>query len=118
MSDAQRLMALRKPCAHCPFVQANEFPLSTERRTQIAESLRRGETFHCHATIDYGDEDADTSRSSRCFGAASVLHKGGDAAMQLEQIAYRLGLVGPADTTMLESCGTYADLDDFIAHGD
>lgn len=109
-----RFMALKKPCADCPFVVAHEFPLHASRRQEIAQSLRVGESFPCHKTVTY-DDDGQVVRNrgeSRCFGAASVLHKSGEAPMQLEQIAYRLG-VADYNPDALDREDTFSTLEEF-----
>lgn len=111
----RRVLSLKKPCADCPFVVANAFPLAAERREQIAESLRGGKTFSCHKTVEYGDGEPDATKAVRCFGAASVLEKGGDRPMQIEQVARRL----LPDIEPLPDCnGTYDSLDAFVADGE
>lgn len=62
---------------------------------------------------DDGDEQTtDQSNASRCFGAASVLHKSGLAPMQMEQIAYRLG-VADYNPDGLDRDDTFSTLEDF-----
>ncbi|WP_155832210.1 hypothetical protein [Gordonia alkanivorans] len=111
-----KFLALVKPCRDCPFDTAVKFPLGIRRRSEIAEGLRRGETFFCHKTVNY-DDDAlknDCAVESRCFGAASVLHKNGLAPMQAEQVAVRLGIAQEPREELLETDRTYGSLDDFV----
>ena len=92
MSDPRAYMRVVRPCKNCPFVADNEFPLSSARREEIADALTHGDTFFCHETIDYRDGETDTGSASRCFGAASMLHRAGYPPMQTEQIIHRLGI--------------------------
>lgn len=120
MNKVERYMRLRRPCVDCPFVVKNEFPLTKERRKQIADSLRRSETFHCHKTIEYLDDDEggyNTENSSRCFGAASVLHNEGRAPMLGEQIAVRLDMADAPVYPEPEDSGVYMSLQDFQNEG-
>lgn len=117
MSNPVKFLALRKPCRDCPFVIAVNFPLGMDRRNEIANSLERGETFPCHKTVTYDDEDGSViynQGESRCFGAASVLHKGGHSPMQMEQIAYRLGMGELPEDEQLQIETTYDSLEAFV----
>ncbi|AZS07948.1 hypothetical protein PBI_GRAY_96 [Gordonia phage Gray] len=116
MDRVKKYMALKKPCADCPFVKSVNFPLGITRRHEIADSLGRGETFPCHKTVTYDDDGyaRHTGGESRCFGAASVLHKGGDAPMQAEQVAVRLGIADPPYDDQLETDRTYDSLNEFV----
>lgn len=111
--NAKKYLALKKPCADCPFVVQNAFPLARERRSGIAASLGRGETFSCHKTVEYTDDGPVTDESSRCFGAASVLHKSGMSAMQAEQILTRLGY-GEVNYDSYNTDTTFATMQDFV----
>lgn len=87
--------ALTHACKHCPFRTDVPNYLSHRRKEDIAVSLKRGEEFVCHKTVDYSCSDdgdnADTQENSRaCAGARSVAHKEG-VVSQMEQIATRLG---------------------------
>ena len=113
MTTPKEFLRVVRPCAHCPFVEANNFPLRKSRRKEIAESLRSGTTFFCHSTVDYTDEGADMSSSSgRCVGAASVLYRSGLPPMQNEQIIYRLRLA-ECNTSVLDRDDTFPTLEDF-----
>lgn len=113
--NARKYLSLKKPCSDCPFVVANRFPLPTQRRQEIATDLRFGKTFSCHKTVEYTDDGPDTTNSSRCFGAASVLHKGGNAPMQGDQLAVRLGIAEIKGD--LDRVDTFESLDAFTADG-
>lgn len=84
------------PCARCPFRRDVPIYLRTGRRREIAAALARGESFPCHAQVDYSHEDddgrtvPDSSRASMCAGAvAAIAHDGG--SHQFERWADRLG---------------------------
>lgn len=113
-NPAARFAALVKPCRDCPFVETNDFVLTSGRRHEIVKALSDGQTFFCHSTIEYGDDAADTTGSSRCFGAASVLHKSGYPPMQAEQVAQRLGLIDAPAEESLSRADTYRDLAAFL----
>lgn len=90
--------ALTHACKHCPFRTNVPNYLNRRRKEDIAASLRRGEEFVCHKTVDYSDNDsAENSKTNdgqdnarACAGARSVAHKEG-VVSQMEQIATRLG---------------------------
>ena len=95
----EEYFALTHACKHCPFRTDVPNYLDYRRKEDIAASLKRGEEFVCHKTVDYscndGDEENqdshDSQSSSRaCVGARSVAHKEG-VVSQMEQIATRLG---------------------------
>lgn len=115
-SNPTKFLALRKPCKDCPFVVAVNFPLGIGRRQEIADSLARGETFPCHKTVTYDDDGSViyNQGESRCFGAASVLYKSGHAAMQMEQIAARLGMGEFPQDEQLDIDDTYNTLEAFV----
>lgn len=78
-----------KPCRSCPFLKpapehegADESPvrLSRARRREIAAALRRGGSFPCHKTVQYGDDDGDgrtTAKSIFCGGALATMDNDG-----------------------------------------
>lgn len=93
----EEYFALTHACKHCPFRKDIQQYLSPERKEDIAASLRRGEEFVCHKTVDYSDGAAETPETNdgqdnarACAGARSVAHKEGIVS-QMEQIATRLG---------------------------
>lgn len=95
----EEYFALTHACKHCPFRKDIQQYLGPERKEDIAASLRRGEEFVCHKTVDYSDSDdsAETPETNdgqdnarACAGARSVTHKEG-VVSQMEQIATRLG---------------------------
>ena len=44
---------LNTPCESCPFLLTQTRMLRIGRKREIAASLRRGEWFPCHKTVDY-----------------------------------------------------------------
>lgn len=93
---------LKKVCTDCPFRADKEFHgLDPERVSDIAQSLRDGASFHCHATLDYsraeeiGDDEEPLSpvvkKSQFCAGALATMEQGGEAN-QIVRIGERLGL--------------------------
>lgn len=98
----EEYFALTHACKHCPFRTDIQQYLGPERKEDIAASLRRGEEFVCHKTVNYSDgDDSDNSTENpetndgqdnarACAGARSVAHKEGIVS-QMEQIATRLG---------------------------
>lgn len=94
----EEYFALTHACKHCPFRTNVPNYLNRRRKEDIAASLRRGEEFVCHKTVDYSDNDsAENSKTNdgqdnarACAGARSVAHKEG-VVSQMEQIATRLG---------------------------
>lgn len=89
MSKALDPFGLRVPCTNCPF-RSQPPPQHTgpgdglfhglhpERVQGIAQSLDSGQTFPCHKTVDYTeDEDGepyeDTDDSQACAGALATM---------------------------------------------
>lgn len=95
--DPGRLFSMTRPCRSCPFLRTLPIELGRARRDEIAASIRRGEAFTCHRTIDYSDTDDDgtgnvnTDRARACAGAIGTLENGGEREQQLRQVARRLG---------------------------
>jgi len=94
---------LKKVCANCPFRSDKLFTgLTPSRVTEIAESIRDGSVFHCHATLDYDrldDEDRSSpvvEKSQFCAGALATMEKG-DEPNQAVRIGERLGLYDPQE---------------------
>lgn len=96
---------LKKVCANCPFRADEDFHgLQPERVSDIAQALRDGAAFHCHATLDYSrsdrfDEDDEplspvVKNSQFCAGALATMEQG-EEVNQIVQIAERLGLYDP-----------------------
>lgn len=86
----------------------------TDRREDIADTLREGKTFSCHKTVHYTDDGPDSSDAVQCFGAAASLHQSGLRPMQAQQIAERLRLVEPRDPAALDAAEVLT-LDEWVA---
>jgi hypothetical protein len=79
---------LKTPCKDCPFLEPRKFPLSKERKREIAEGLLAGHTFSCHKTVDYNDdawEDEDDDAPALRSAASDEQHCAG-AMIMLERI--------------------------------
>lgn len=84
---------MSKPCAECPFRSDVHPYLRGERVTEIAESLFRGDSFPCHKTVDFDEEDERVRNPDevQCAGAEIFLaHQG--RSTQMARISERLGL--------------------------
>jgi hypothetical protein len=108
---------MKGPCDSCPFRKDKKFHLRKGRAEDIAAGLMRGESFHCHKTIDYGAaEDPDDRPFNHaeqfCGGALVTLLKQGHFT-QMMQIGVRLGVWDTS--TMNMDAPVYDDLADFIA---
>lgn len=79
----------KKPCKTCPFRKdaGGIRYLGTDRATEIADSLLRGESFTCH-----DDLDKPAKARNHCAGAATLLIKLGKPN-QMMQVCSRLGYV-------------------------
>ena len=104
----------KPPCDDCPFRVAPRFHFDEDRACEIAQALRRGESFSCHKTLDYSESaGAVTPQTRHCAGAMLVLEKEG-RPNQLMQVAQRLGCY---DAEGLRQASrhvpVYADLDAF-----
>jgi hypothetical protein len=73
---------LVRPCDSCPFRTDRAFFLHGHRAREIARALvKDGQTFQCHKTLEYEDEEDDaghavvkiTTNSQHCAGAAIML---------------------------------------------
>lgn len=107
---------LRKVCDNCPFRNDAPFYLDPRRVVEIEQALERGETFHCHKTIEYTDEgDAEIKdKTQMCAGAIATITKGGTANATL-QIGERLGIRDPEEFDH-ESMPTYNSLAEWREH--
>ncbi len=110
---------MKGPCDNCPFRKDKKFHLRAARAVDIAEGLLRGESFHCHKTIDYGSaEDGEIDArpfnyaEQFCGGALAMLTKQGHFT-QMMQIGERLGVWDPS--TMDPDAPVYENLDEFVA---
>lgn len=89
---------MTRPCKKCPFVKANNFPLSKARKKEIMLSIfALDQSFPCHQTTEeFEDDDGGvelvaTDDSQHCVGAMILLEKAGKPN-QMMQIAERLGM--------------------------
>lgn len=87
------LAMTKAPCAKCPFRMDVPIYLRAARRSEIAASLLRGETFPCHATVEHDEEgDACGGEWTPCSGAEKALMAVGQTT-QMARISARLGLL-------------------------
>lgn len=109
---------LPRPCGSCPFATDDRFAgLGAESRQAIADSLRRGESFTCHRTIEGFDDDGQYvtgDRARLCAGAVATLEAGGEREPQIRQIARRLGIDVP---DIAPGVPVFASLDEWVADG-
>lgn len=92
---------LKRPCAKCPFRTDVEPYLRAERVAEISEGLLRGQSFPCHETVNYDEEEhdedggtgqtLDSSGQAQCAGAEIMLAHHGTST-QMSRIAESLGL--------------------------
>ena len=109
-----------RPCANCPFKGGDSY-LRRDRRAEIAQALQRGQSFHCHETVDY-DDHADgtenpgtvTADSKECAGAVILTERSG-GSQQMVRIAERLGMM-PAKLD--DAAVPWADLEDWVTQDD
>ena len=105
---------LKKPCANCPFVEANDFPLNPGRIREIGEAS----TFACHKTTD-GETDDETGHyehsgnEQHCFGHLVVQWSeyGGFSAMTA--LAARMGEFDPKQLPSADDAGCFETFDDY-----
>ena len=110
--DSQHFFDLVRPCGACPFRSDKDFFLPVERKEQIAESLRVGEAFTCHKTLEYTDEGPHhIDRSRACAGAAGTLANEGLPEQQNRQVASRLGFPVPP---LADDLPLYGSLQEWI----
>ena len=113
--EPKKYFSLKKPCTDCPFRSDKEFPLSVERKADIAESLKNGQEFVCHRTVDYLDDDAsDQSHSCSCAGARETSRRSGIVS-NAEQFAQRFGFEFSAVDT---DSPVYDSLDEWVKSSD
>lgn len=67
---------MKKPCKGCPFLKETKPYLTPERGAELAyRTLNPYNTFPCHKTVSYVDEDgpvADLSKAVPCAGFLSM----------------------------------------------
>ena len=104
---------LRRPCPHCPFRSDRPGFLRRDRAREIADSLKTGATFSCHATNEFDEEGEAVEEGQHCAGAAIVLEKEG-RPNQLMRISERIGFY---DRTKLDmEAPVFDSLRAFVAH--
>lgn len=83
MSDPSKTLALKKPCANCPFRKEGAIELRPGRVEGIIKDLLKDDhnTFQCHKTTH-------TKQVAACYGAMTYLLKAGRP-----NIMMRLGLI-------------------------
>lgn len=94
---------MKRPCDNCPFLKAkvDAFRLPRARKREIANSLRRGQMFPCHKTVNYENDDEGrvTGKSRFCAGALLTMNnedpEQGCMANQMARICARLGEFNP-----------------------
>ena len=107
---------LRRPCSQCPFRRDVPGFLHPARAEEIADALLGDQTFACHKTVDYDEDDGEgqvTSASQHCAGASIVLEKM-DRPNQMMRIAERLRFYDRRKLDM--DAPVFDDLDEFIDH--
>lgn len=110
---------LKKACSNCPFRADTPFyGLRPARVREIADSLRHGDTFSCHKTLDYSTESteetgapAHTAKTQFCAGALATMERAG-APNQAVRIAERLGIYDPTEFDAA-SIPVYESLDEW-----
>lgn len=112
--------SLDRPCGNCPFrTDKPAFGLRRERATEIANALRRGETFVCHKTVDYSEREdggpgAGQERSRMCAGARATLSPTMVDAEQLASRMYEMGLSPDPVPDLEPDLPVAEDLDSWI----
>lgn len=83
---------MKEPCSNCPFRSDRPFRgLRPQRAQEIAESLHRDSSFHCHKTNQFKNGKGVVTRDSKlCVGAAIFLENTRSGGM-LANLAFRLG---------------------------
>lgn len=68
---------MTKPCDNCPFRADRPFPLSMGRVREILIAITaQQETFACHKTVDYGDDEPrQDDQTEHCAGALILLDR-------------------------------------------
>jgi len=107
---------LTRLCGACPFATDDRFAgLGVDRRQQIADSLRRGEPFSCHKTLEYDSGDPHAGDRARlCAGARATLEVAGEPEPQILQVARRLGVDVP---DLADGLPVHESLDEWVDAG-
>ena len=104
-----------KPCKGCPFREETSYFLGRARAQEIVDGLRSDGIFHCHETVDYGEdgEGEITRRSRFCAGALAVMHREG--SLRGNFLARLLLMVGSLREEDLDAVtGVPKNLDDWV----
>ena len=89
---------LKRPCAHCPFVNtAERTPLTHGRAVELVSAIRdEGKTFVCHETSD--SLGSKSVHDQQCAGVMLLVDKEkGLAGHSLFRIAMFLKILDPAN---------------------
>lgn len=65
-----------RACRDCPFRRDGIKHLDY-RADDVAAALAEGRRFHCHNTLELGEDGIDTANGSACIGALRVLTETG-----------------------------------------
>lgn len=104
-------------CGNCPFSRRGQpVIVNDERLVEFATSLLRGDSFPCHKTVDYSDEDCwddspPTGNLIHCAGAAMLLLNMG-RKNTIMQVAGRLGMYDPTKHTAEERNAAFNSIDE------
>lgn len=107
---------LKKPCASCPFVEANDFPLDPERIEEIAEA----DGFACHNTVDYDawDEDEEgyvpTAGEHHCYGHLVIQWAQHTGFLTVTAWAAREGAFDPTALPEPSEVGCFESFEDYV----
>ena len=106
MSGINHHLAIKKPCANCPFRKVGAIRLNEGRLESIIDALTEDDmgTFQCHKTVHSSnggtwDDEGNyipSGNESMCAGAAAYLMKVGRPTV-LMRASFALGLSKPSD---------------------
>lgn len=104
---------LTTPCKDCPFRKDIAFSLRPERAEEISQALLNDQSFVCHKTVDYENEneDKDRSKESFCAGALIILEREG-RPNYLPRIAVAFGELNFNDLDM--EAPVYSSFQEFV----
>lgn len=116
---ASDLFGVQSPCRDCPFRRDVPGFLTQQRAQQIAGEILDDRTiFHCHKTVEYGEDDTpETAEAQHCAGAAIVLWKVSrpNVAMRIAMMHGMLnGSIAPDAARQDETC--FTNIREFICH--
>lgn len=106
MHKIKHHLAIKKPCANCPFRKTGAIHLNEGRLESIIDSLLEDdmETFSCHKTVHsknggkWDDEGKyfPSGNESMCAGASAYLMKVGRPTVAM-RLSFAIGLAKPSD---------------------